>query len=283
MSRIFLALGSITGIGIATASWLMPGKPSPQTPIAATPTQPVAKPSTKSSSEKTNSVLGPLLPSLSKPPTSLAELSVTEPKSAIVKPSPSIASPSTPAIVPKRSIPAATTKFLPKKSVSYITPRMTPIVGNSVTSQRFVNTPVAKFSSRRFTPFINPAPRLMSVPKPEQRLPLQPLTTPANSSIFQQSRPRLSEPFPYLNVPLQPIVNPSAEFSLKKPKPAVATPSPSLTVPVSPVTPSVELSPQKPKPAIVEPSPSLLLPIPSVTTPSFESSPQKPEPVFSPE
>lgn len=252
--RIFLALASLTGVGIAMTSLLMLGKPSSQTQLSNTPKQPLATPLAKSSPKKTNSVLGPLLPSLSKPPASLAELSLKEPKPSTGIRLLPIFTPSTPATTPKRFVAASLAKYSLKKSVPYVVPRMTPFVIVPFTPRRFVTTSVAKFSSRRFTPFINPAPRLMSVPTTFPSVPLKPVPTLSNPSLFEQPRPRRAEPLPYLSVPLQPIV-----------------------------MPSVEPSPKNPKPAVAEPSPSSILPIQPIATPSFEPSPNKPEPLISPE
>jgi len=249
MLRIFLALGSITSVGIATAGLLMLGKSSPQS--SDKPTQPLTTPLAESLPKKTNSVLGPLFPSLSKSPASLAELSLKQPKPSTARRLPAIATPSTPAIIPKRFVTASSAKFSLNKSVPYVVPSMTPIVITPVTPRRFVTTSVAQFSSRRFTHFVNPAPRLMAVPKALPRMPSQLLTTPANPSLFQQPRPRVTEPLPYLSVPLQPIVTPSTKPSPERFKPAVAEPLPSLITPIPPLaTPSVEPSPEKTEPAL---------------------------------
>jgi len=228
MSRKLLVLGSIMAVG-ATASLLLFNQNSSRSPISTIPTLLSTSP-TPTSFKKNENTLVPLLPSLAKPLTSPAELSLKE-----SQPEPNISSQplATPTITSVKPKPFASTT-LAKSSLQKPPPIVTPTLGSPLNSRQFVSTGEAELAPKKSPPVFTHRSRPIVPPIDYPVVPTESLATPMpilEIPTPNTSREILVTPMPIAETPTlkAPLITPTPIESLATPTPTPMQSTPILT------------------------------------------------------
>lgn len=203
MSRKLLVWGSIIAVG-ATTSLLLSNQNTSQSPISITP--PSSIDSTPPSKNKKENRLAPLLPSLAKPLTSSAELSLKEPQLKQNISSQPLAIPTITSIKPKQ--------FVPHTSLQKPLPPTTQTIINSGNSSQFVPTETTASSPIKSAPVFTHRSRRIVPPIDYPVLPPELLATP--SPIAETPTPNITReslatpmPIPETPTPSAPLITPT--------------------------------------------------------------------------